>query len=739
MIGSERVESLDLLESILAHSPRLVSFDVFDTLLWRPCRRPVELFHRLGEELQRQGHLRDLGPGDFVLRRIEAESAARFAGAGIEVTHREIIAMLAGQLGHSDRDILAEAEFQLERDHLFAYPRMFELLERLDSEGIPFALCSDMYFSSAQILSFLENAAGRLGMPLPEPAVVLVSGENRSGKSDRLFDLLVEKTGIPAAHILHIGDNPVSDVEKPLAKGIRAIHLPRTCEMAEAILDAEQGYRADVPCFQTDFGLAATRKELLAESLLANDGIITHCAYGAFVAGPVFAAFAAWVVLECRRQGIRRVDCILREGHFLSRLLDQAKTALGVQLEVHTILSSRFCLRAAGLVHATEEDLVDFLRNVRPVDVQADLFEYLGLFEKSDTAEWMDRGMDTADWSDRVGYALRVFRENTAAAARVSRLAEQRKQSLLTYLAGRNLREGEDIVFVDLGWGGTMQVCALPFLRELGFSGAARGFYLGTDHRIERLPPADCPWQSLLYKAGQPLDEARIVQRTPELLEQFCMSPHGSLLEFQSGGEPVFHANRLPEAQIRETAEIQKGILDFTARWLPRYLHSHGSTRGGGDLELLGSRLRAVISRSIDAPLPEEVALFAEWRHDSNNGSEDCRSLLGDSDTIERVKSGAVSHPAQLDWLRSYWPQGLFTHLGLEWDRNERRGRLARGVKFFVNLLPGGKSAATRLLGFWKTLRPRLGMARFRLRVALARWRWSAAKRDRPPPARTGV
>ena len=171
----------------------------------------------------------------------------------------------------------------------------------------------------------------------------------------------------------------------------------------------------------------------------------------------------------------------------------------------------------------------------------------------------------------------------------------------------------------------------------------------------------------------------------------------GVVLEFQPGGEPVFHTNRLPEAQIRETAEIQEGILDFTARWLPRYLQSGGHTHGGGDLEVLSTLLRAAISRSIDAPLPEEVALFADWRHDSNNGSEDCRSLLGDPDTIERVKTGKVTHPSQLDWLRSYWPQGLFTHLGLEWDRNERRGRLARGVKFFVNLLPGGKSAATRL------------------------------------------
>ncbi|MFM8365642.1 MAG: HAD family hydrolase, partial [Verrucomicrobiota bacterium] len=324
------------MDRIIGEDFLLVSFDVFDTLLWRPCRRPVDLFHRLGEDLQRKGRVRDIDPAEFAKLRIHAEQAARCSGRGPEVTHLEITTELAGRLGHAHVDALAEDEFHLERDHLFAYPEMFELLERLGHEGIPHALCSDMYFSAAQIRSLLHNAAERHGFLVPEPVIVLVSGDHRTGKSDRLFDLLLEKTGIPAAHIVHIGDNPVSDVEKPRAKGIRAIHLPRTCETAEAVLDAEEKYLVAAKNFQPDFGLAATRKELLAESLAAHEGELTHRAYGAFVAGPVFAAFAAWVVLECRRQGIRRVDCILREGHFLSRLLDQTKTALGVELEVRT-------------------------------------------------------------------------------------------------------------------------------------------------------------------------------------------------------------------------------------------------------------------------------------------------------------------------------------------------------------------------------------------------------------------
>jgi hypothetical protein len=266
----------------------------------------------------------------------------------------------------------------------------------------------------------------------------------------------------------------------------------------------------------------------------------------------------------------------------------------------------------------------------------------------------------------------------------------------------------------------------LPFLRELGFRGAVRGLYLGTDHRINKLSPAECPWQSLLYRAGRPEEAARIVQRTPELLEQFCMSPHGSLLEFQTEGVPVFHANRLDARQIEETDTLQDGILDFTSRWLPRFLQSGGDSAA---LESLAPRLRATISRSIDAPQPQEVALFREWRHDSNNGSEDCRNILGDPATVESVRTGLVTDPSELDWLRSYWPQGLFVHLGKAIPLHQaRRGALRRELdrvlRVFPFLLPV-KKAGVRL---WFKVRPRLSGARFQLRMFQIRLRAAFSK-----------
>jgi hypothetical protein len=199
------------------------------------------------------------------------------------------------------------------------------------------------------------------------------------------------------------------------------------------------------------------------------------------------------------------------------------------------------------------------------------------------------------------------------------------------------------------------------------------------------------------------------------------MSPHGSLLEFQPDGMPKFHENRLEARQIEETASLQAGILDFTARWLPRFLQSGGDATA---IEALAPRLRAIISRSIDAPMPQEVALFQDWRHDSNNGSEDCRNILGDPATMDSVRSGAVTDPSELDWLHSYWPQGLFVHLGKTIPLNQaRRGTLRRLLdsllRTFPCLLPV-KKVGVRL---WFKIRPRLSGARFQFRMFQIRLR----------------
>ena len=720
------LDSSDLLRRILDRRPALVSFDVFDTLVWRPYRRPTDLFYRLGEAHQRQSFPTGMNSARVVSLRIQAEKAARSKSDSKEVNLHEIAEEFCRQANLQNPAAIAECEFLLEKDNLHPHPEMLLLMSALDREGIPLALCSDMYLSSNHLLEILNRAAALCGIQLPQPVAVLVSSDLRTGKAGGLFEILIERTGISAERILHIGDNPMADVQCARKYGLEAWHIRRTCDMADGILDAEEDYHFGHTRNSKDFGLSGARKEMLAQSLHKEQGRLNHYSYGAFIAGPIFAAYAQWVVSECNRRGIRRVHCLLREGHFLSKLLLQTKNLLNLELEVCTLLASRFCLRAVSLVDASERNLMDFLRNVRPSDVQPDLLEYIGLFSAEDSSAWRHEGLESAAWSERLEYILKLISRRSQALEQVSELAQKRKKGLLLYLNGQELKGSGDLALVDLGWGGTIQAGLLPYLRELGFEGKVHGLYLGSDHRIGRLDVSECPWQSLLYRAGEPVHEARIVQRTPELLEQFCMSSHGSLREFTPHGEPVFYENRLGQKQIQETQVLQEGVMDFTRNWLQRFTLSSGLAANVDEQEALNARLRAIISRSIDAPLAEEVELFSKWQHDSNNGSEDCRNILGNAVVVERVKSKRVTHPDQIDWLSSYWPQGLFTHLGLSWSGKSNFKKCYRNLKEnVIRIFPSLSRIKSKLVSLVLQARSFLGRMRFRFRLFLIKRRSS--------------
>lgn len=707
MTAPLRLESLR--RTILAWRPELVSFDVFDTLLWRPFRRPADLFFHLPAAWARHGVDANLDAGAAMRRRIEAEHRSRRRGDTPEVTLTEIMTELGENMGSVQPASLAEAELFLERRHLHPHTDLLALVADLHREGIPYALCSDMYLPSSLILEMVKEGAGRAGVSLPEPLAVLVSGERRSGKAGRLFEILVRETGVSPDRIVHVGDNPEADGACARRAGIKALHIPRTCAAAEEILDAEEEWIPAETRASPDFGLSASRKQALAE--LCGDGatLASPHAYGAFVVGPVFAAFAAWVVHECRKRGITRLHCAMREGVFLSRLLAEASEALGYPLEIHRIWASRFALRSAALAEATPKSLIDFILNVRGIDVRADLLREIGLLDAPAEAEWTAGELDAAPLAAKLTWIRGLLHTRPSVLAAIRRRGAQRAAGLAAHWRKHGLYNADAIYLVDVGWGGSIQNGFAAALRRDGWTGQVEGIYLGTDQRIRSLSRTLCPWSSYLYRAGLPLEAARIVQRTPELIEQACMSPDGSLREFTAAGEPVLFENNLPPHQLAEVAAMQDGMVDFGRLWWPRFVLAGGLDAPPDEVAAFEDRLRAVISRSIMDPCREEVTLFREWRHDSNNGSGDLLPVLGTEEAAGLVREGKVKHPWQLDWQICYWPQALFAASGRPWSRrlSGRTRFLVRCGEFSARLF-GRFDPWPKVLRVWLALRLRL-------------------------------
>lgn len=223
----------------------VISFDIFDTLIFRPFEKPTDLFHMVGAELD---YL------DFARLRAEAEARARKRNyqeaKTYEVTLEKIWDVIEEDVG-IPKDTGMPVEIAAELNDCFGNPYMLEVFEELrkgmqakaygagdggaseaEAPDTPVVICtSDMYLPSDVLRKMLKKA-GFEGI-----SKIYVSCEQGAGKSDgSLYEKVrreLEEGSKRSLIFVHMGDNRVADLEKARAAGWEAIHYPNVNDLGE--------------------------------------------------------------------------------------------------------------------------------------------------------------------------------------------------------------------------------------------------------------------------------------------------------------------------------------------------------------------------------------------------------------------------------------------------------------------------------------------------------------------------
>lgn len=208
--GVEYVSSLtcdSIFQSIDKYD--VISFDIFDTLLFRPVARPTDLFWFL--ELDNQIF-------DFKKLRITAELQARKKAAykNGEVSLRDIYLQF-DKLHKCSVDEMVHAEEELEVKLCYGNPYAYKLYEYAKKTGKKIIATSDMYLSS----DVLGRMLLKNGINIDEIYVSCEAGVSK--RSSSLQKTISEKYG--GKTILHIGDDPVSDIKASKSAGWQTIKL----------------------------------------------------------------------------------------------------------------------------------------------------------------------------------------------------------------------------------------------------------------------------------------------------------------------------------------------------------------------------------------------------------------------------------------------------------------------------------------------------------------------------------
>jgi FMN phosphatase YigB (HAD superfamily) len=627
----------------------LLSLDVFDTYVFREAPRPSDVFFHVARELRARGAFHDSSsPESFVRERMLAETRARARKPGHEVTLEEIWAEFPrGYFRKGTPQDGLRTELECERGVVRVYEPMRELVERARARGMRVAFVSDTYYSRPHI----RQVTGIT------PDFVVLSDEHACPKLLGLHRVLLERCGVAAERILHVGDSWEADVRGPEQFGMARFHFRRFPAEYEGMLERELPdalSRRAHGVAHPDGGLTSLRSHAMAS---CDPG---HERWGAAVLGPVLAGYGEWLAARCAELGIDTVLCPMREGTTIRRTLE----ALGSPLRAHEVYVSRFVALKAAILRGTPAEIGRFVSRPTPVQA-AKLLGQLGL----EPADLPDVDPETRLSPADIRVLVQRIADDTRLRHKVVASSAAARAGLMAHLRPV-LPDRGTIAVADLGYKGTIQMGLQEVFDAERVRVKTHGLYLVTGGDVHDTQRTGAAVEGWLAENSQPNALAHTFMRSPKVFEQGMMADCGTTLGHAPDGTPLLDTFHVPPAQREQVAAAQRGAEVFLGHWA-----AHRRTHGPVDATTMRELCRAIAVRAIARPLPVELELFGRWQHDENFGSAAARSFttITDMHDWERTHISAYQL-ASLPYSRVYWP------FGVAWGMNDVFGEAVASI-----------------------------------------------------------
>ena len=619
----------------------LLSFDIFDTVVYRCVNRPTDVFFLLGKKLKKSIYIHDSSSIEsFVTERINSENRAREKKYYCtEVTLKEIYDEFpSGYFSNFSSSEAADFEFKLEQELIFLYPEMRDLIIYAKDKGLKTAFVSDTYFETNQIKRLV-------GIDVDH---IILSCENNVSKYHGLHLALLKESGVPPERILHVGDNETADIKGPEIFSIERYWFRNLPEKFDELFEIElpQVYSDRASYVSTDDqGLTFMRCKAANACRTENE------IWGAAVLGPIIGGFSDWIIQRSAQMRLQHVFCLMREGDILKRVMDQYPN---MNIAFHKLYISRYAALKAAIFEANETELRSFV--FRPSKQKMSrILRQLGL-----TLEDLNRTDDKILEPEATSELIRLIAGTPRLRHKVVGSSKVARQNLLNHLKSMvDLSTLKEVGVVDLGYKGTIQACLQTILKKENISVITKGLYLVTGGDVYQTQATGATAEGWLAENGQPISMAHTFLRSPEIIEQSLMAECGTTLGHTETGEPILDNIYIPEAQNIQIREIQNGLLTFCKMWANRKRQKDGETMSN-----LRNVCRRICIRSVAEPLDIELSLFGAWEHDENFGSSTSRPLLGCNLDPWELKHASVHQLASLSSSDVYWPCGLSKKMG---------------------------------------------------------------------------
>ncbi|WP_413710924.1 HAD family hydrolase [Rhizobium sp. Rhizsp82] len=657
-----------LLDLIGKEKPKLISFDLFDTLVTRGVEQPADLYKLVEEDLRIRGIK---VPFDFAQKRLAAEIMAREKAVSDEISLDDIYRefALAEDLSPTETLSFSQREIEIEIALSKVRPLGRDLYDVALSSGVPICVTSDMYLPFACIERILQKSGFDVA------SIYLSSDIGMTKKSGALFQYISDSLGISTNEIIHIGDNLRTDIQAASEKNLKTLHTPRA---VEALWQSER--------FNPIFSRQAPQASLARSSMVGaiayrlfddldfetrsvSKGDPWRLGYAAL--GPLIYGFVTWIRKTALEDGIQDLHFLSREGKILMDAFNEIDRHSPSGIRTNYLWGSRRAIRVAQL-----DKLSDILElSKQTIDKTATLATLLKsrfgidaasidreIIRKSGFNSAVDRISTSPDHSVKLTKLLTMIKDDILSAAR------SEGKTYREYLDASGLNTDRKAAVVDIGWHGNMQGSLGQLLGK-----PLTGYYFATLEACTR-------WRAEGHTMrGYYVEDCSITTDKP-LLANRLMLEHmmcdvtpsiTSVEKFSEGFRPVY-SHETADGRRATIAAMQAGALKLVS-----------------DICKTLGDLRYHVDFKSDVTLPVLESILA------NPHPEDALFFIGHS--IEDSFSGANARyfiatgkrEGSFNVKGSYWRAGAAALSTAEagefgWSRVKRNKIIARSLRILV-------------------------------------------------------
>ena len=514
----------------------VISFDIFDTLLFRNIYQPTDIFKILEKEV-----LEKYGIEDFFDLRVSSEAESRTEENNKETSLDEIYAVLEKKIGEK-ADNIKEREIELELEFITANPFMKEIFDYAKNQEKTIVLISDMYLTY-DIISQLLEKSGYDKVPL------YISCQYHVNKgSTELYNLVWKKEKLDKDKWVHIGDNKVSDFEKAKEFGIDAIHYENIRNI-DKLNEPKSIESCIMRGIQNNYAYNGNKIEYWNK-------------FGVIYASPIYFGFTNWLFSLTKKED--NLFFLARDGYVIKKVYEMFLRNENIDIKTHYLYCSRKTFQIPAMLDK-KFDLINFLTAFTEMyDFDVNIKTILKSFE-----------LDYDDYEDE----LRIFgfengedivsRSNIYQVKKLlkyiypdieSKIKDTKEKSL-TYLGQEDFYNYEKVNIMDIGWGGSIQEALHDLTGKNIF-----GYYLGTINSKK----ANVKSNSIgfAFDESQPNKFYKKIFNYPMMYEFIFSAPHGTTLDFKMENDKVVPVLDKDEEYVKIANILQNSALNIIEQYM---------------------------------------------------------------------------------------------------------------------------------------------------------------------------